>query len=454
MATGSFLVGAATSNSGKTTFTMGLLRILRRHGLEVQPYKCGPDYIDTMFHHLACGRESINLDTFMASDAHVTEIFNRYGNGADVRVVEGVMGIYDGYNKSQGSSAETAMLLDIPVILLINARQAAYTAAPQIYGFKHFNPRLKLAGVVFNMVASERHYNTLCSACHDVGVPCLGYMARNPQLIIPNRHLGLTISAREETESLIELAAQEVEKHVDLDRLLDIIHEDTVVTANYNIHADKSSSKDENPPNLNNGATHKTKIAIAQDEAFNFTYKANVDKLAETGVVTFFSPLRDAVLPQCDMLYLPGGYPELFALELSSNTSMRDSIKEYAERGGVVYAECGGFMYLCKDIDGAEMCDVLPLKATMQDAHLHLGYRYMLWHDQIIKGHEFHYSDIIPQKVPDNITVLQGQLSASGEAVPTPIYRYKNVIAGYTHWYWAEGGLFLNPPLIEVSCNI
>ena len=213
-ASSSFLIGAATSNSGKTTFTMGLLRALRDRGLKVQPYKCGPDYIDTMFHEMASGRESVNLDTYMASDEHVKEVFKRYGEDADVHIVEGVMGLFDGYDKSKGSSAEIAMLLDIPVILVVNAKSVAYSVAPLIYGFKHFNPKLKIAGVVFNMVASENHYTFLKQACEDAGVPCLGYMLRNRDLIIPGRHLGLTIEAREETEELIRLAAKEVEAHV------------------------------------------------------------------------------------------------------------------------------------------------------------------------------------------------------------------------------------------------
>lgn len=199
---------------------MGLLRALRNRGLNVQPYKCGPDYIDTMFHHMAAGRESVNLDTFMASEAHVREIFDRYGVDADVRVVEGVMGLYDGYDKSRGSSAEIAMLLDVPVVLVVSAKSVAYSVAPLIYGFKHFNPKLRIAGVVFNMVASESHYAHLKAACEDAGVQALGYLQRNENLVIPGRHLGLTISAREEMERLISLAAEEVEKHVDVDRLV------------------------------------------------------------------------------------------------------------------------------------------------------------------------------------------------------------------------------------------
>lgn len=218
----SILIAAATSNSGKTTFTMGLLRALRNHGLNVQPYKCGPDYIDTMFHEIASGNESVNLDTFMASEEHVKDIFHRYGTDADIRVVEGVMGLFDGYEKSKGSSAEIAMMLDIPVVLVVNAKSVAYSVAPLIYGFKHFNPKVRLAGVVFNMVASDNHFRFLREACDDAGVECLGYMQKNPELTIPGRHLGLTITAKEETESLINLAAIEVEKHVNLTKILSL----------------------------------------------------------------------------------------------------------------------------------------------------------------------------------------------------------------------------------------
>lgn len=215
-----FLIGAATSNSGKTTFTMGLLRALKRRGLNVQPYKCGPDYIDTMFHEMASGNESVNLDSFMSSAEHIKQVFDRYGKDKDVRVVEGVMGLFDGYDKSNGSSAEIAMMLGIPVILVVNAKSVAYSVAPLIYGFKHFNPDVKIAGVVFNMVASDNHFRFLEDACQDAGVPCLGYMKKNAELNIPGRHLGLTITAREETEHLINLAADEVERNVNIELLL------------------------------------------------------------------------------------------------------------------------------------------------------------------------------------------------------------------------------------------
>lgn len=181
------------------------------------------------------------------------------------------------------------------------------------------------------------------------------------------------------------------------------------------------------------------RIAVAHDEAFNFTYKANIDSLKSLGELTFFSPLRDNALPPCDLLILPGGYPELFLSQLSSNASMLESIRKYAEGEGRIYAECGGFMYLCQDIDGTPLCRVLPLHATMQNAHLHLGYRRMIWQDKEIRGHEFHYSEVLKDtEMPDTIGIEHLQFNAKGTSVSTPIYRYKNVIAGYTHWYWAE----------------
>ena len=194
-------------------------------------------------------------------------------------------------------------------------------------------------------------------------------------------------------------------------------------------------------------------ILIASDPAFNFMYRANVDAFRQIGSVHFFSPMRDGHLPSCDLLYLPGGYPELFLETLVGNQTMRAQIKDFAEKGGHIFAECGGFMYLCKEIDQHPMCGVLPLRATMQGARLHLGYRQMEWKPGLmVKGHEFHYSSIVdePQLSDDGaaadgtacdggrVTMCCGQSAASGRKVDTPVYRYKNVVAGYTHWYWAD----------------
>lgn len=187
----------------------------------MQPFKCGPDYIDTIFHHMASGNESLNLDTFMASAQHVRKIFSDYSQNADIAIAEGVMGLFDGYDGFHGSSAEIAIMLHLPVILIVNAKSMAYSVAPLIYGFKNFNKNLQIAGVVFNNVGSENHFRFLKSACNDAGVECFGYMAKNSELTIPGRHLGLTISERQEMNRIIEAAAKEIEKHVDIDKILE-----------------------------------------------------------------------------------------------------------------------------------------------------------------------------------------------------------------------------------------
>ena len=377
----------------------------------MQPFKSGPDYIDPLFHQLAAGVESVNLDTYMSSSAHVQRLFGHYGGDADVSVIEAAMGLFDGADGPRGSAAEVAEVLDVPVVLLVSAKAVAYSVAPLIYGFRHFNPRLRLAGVVFNFVASDRQLVTLRRACEDAGVPCLGFLPRNPDLVIPSRHLGLTLQERQKTEQLIVLAAQEVAAHIDLDRLLEGTYRTYRTNGANGLYGDNGS----------NGANglHFSRIAVARDAAFNFTYRANIDALRTLGEVSFFSPLQDAALPPCDLLYLPGGYPELFTEQLAGNKALREQIRAYAEAGGRVLAECGGFMYLCRDIDGQPMCGLLPYSATMQGARLHLGYRETVLNSITLRGHEFHYSTTVPE-------------------APTPFVHYKNIRAGYPHWYWAD----------------
>ena len=214
------VVGAASSGSGKTTFNMGLLRVLSKRGLRVQPYKCGPDYIDTQFHSLASGQTSVNLDTWLGSKEHVQSLYRSYGNEADVCVVEGVMGLYDGHNRMEGSSAEIAALLDIPVLLLVNARSTAYSVAPLIQGFAHFSLGVRVAGVVFNQVSSASHYQYLKEACQDIGVVCLGYIPYTKKLNVPSRHLGLTLGTQKRMDIQIEQTAELISQYVDVDSLL------------------------------------------------------------------------------------------------------------------------------------------------------------------------------------------------------------------------------------------
>ena len=210
------LIAATNSGCGKTTVTAGLLRTLHNRGLRVQPYKCGPDYIDTQYHQIACGVESVNLDTRFMSEQHLQEVFARYGEEMDVQVVEGVMGLFDGYDRWRGSTAEIARLLDIPVILIVNARSMAYSAAAIVHGFTTLWQDLRFSGVLFNQVGSERHASSLRQSCDDAGIPCLGCLPRQKELLMPSRHLGLSLEHRQEIETMIVRAAEMIENHLDL----------------------------------------------------------------------------------------------------------------------------------------------------------------------------------------------------------------------------------------------
>lgn len=412
-----FLIAAPSSNSGKTTLTLGLLRLLHNRGLQVQPFKCGPDYIDTKHHTLAAASQSINLDTFMMSADHVQSLFYKYD--ADISIVEGVMGLFDGADRMKGSSAEIAILLDLPVILVVNAKAMAYSVAPLLYGFKHFNPAVKIAGVIFNCVNTESHYRFLKEACEDVGVEPLGYVPVNDNIKIPSRHLGLNIA----DECDYDRIADHISKTVDVERLLEITTTTSSITQTY--HTPQTGT---------------LKIAIAKDEAFNFTYYENIEVLKQMGEVTFFSPVHDNVLPETDLLYLAGGYPELYLEALSGNTPMREKILDYCNNGGRVIAECGGMMYLGKSITDKEgnsypMAGFLDITTSMEQAKLTLGYRTVTINDRILKGHEFHYSTYNEER---DLLKIGEVHNAKGIKVNTPIYRQKNVTASYIHFYWGE----------------
>ncbi len=206
----SFLIAAPTSGSGKTTIARGLMALFRQQGFSVQPFKCGPDYIDTKFHTAVCGRPSVNLDTFMATSEHVRALFHRYGDDADICIVEGMMGLFDGYDRDRGSSAEIAQVLDIPVVLVVDARSAAYSMAPLLTGFLHFQPSLRFAGVIFNKVGSERHQLMLQQVADDLHISCLGFLPKSIDLEQSSRYLGLDFSQQPDSTALVQLLKQHV----------------------------------------------------------------------------------------------------------------------------------------------------------------------------------------------------------------------------------------------------
>ncbi|KAA1245880.1 cobyrinate a,c-diamide synthase [Aquimarina sp. RZ0] len=416
-----FLIAAPWSNSGKTTLTLGLARWLTNQGFKVQAFKCGPDYIDTIHHSRAAKKAAINLDTVMMPEEHVITLFNTYQQEADISIIEGVMGLFDGAVKDQGSSAALAKLLDIPVILVVNASSMAYTMAPILHGLKTFDPNVKIAGVLFNFIKTESHYSFLKDACDAVGIPSLGYIPPNNEITIPSRHLGLHI---EDTfETVVEKAASHIATHISIPQIIEVAKEI------------ERFQKEIGEKKLNSNKI----IAIANDEAFSFTYVENLKWLEDKGTIVYFSPVHDHKLPDADYIYLAGGYPELHLKKLSENKAMCTQIKAAADQGVIIYAECGGMMYLGKSIIDESgvaypMAQVFPFTTSMENKKLSLGYRKVVWNDLEIWGHEFHYSSVSND---DSISKIGHVFSAREKEVITKIYTYKNVYASYIHLYWA-----------------
>ena len=420
-----FLIAAPSSGSGKTTVARGLMALLTQKGYRVQPFKCGPDYIDTKFHEAVCGRPSVNLDTFMATPEHVRELFFRYGADADVCIVEGMMGLFDGYDRERGSSYEIARELGIPVVLVVDARSAAYSMAALLQGFLHFRDDIRFAGVIYNKVGSERHAQMLRQVCDDLRMPCLGCLPKSASLEQGSRYLGLDFSEKSESTALVSL----LEAHVNWQQLVGHAsqRDDSIVgnaSQRCSCHAEKRDL---------------LRVLIARnDESFSFIYQETIDSL---GDVTFFDPETDVPdLDNIDLLYLPGGYPEKHLEALVKNEACRRAIKDYAERGGRIIAECGGMMYLCRSIvtDEGEypMCGVLPYTITARkaDRKLSLGYRRFELDGREYRGHEFHYTQFLGE-TPKSIVQVY---NAKGEPVDTPVFKYKNVLASYTHLYSVE----------------
>ena len=408
----SFMIAAPTSGSGKTTIARGLMALLTSKGMKVQPFKCGPDYIDTKFHEAVCGRPSINLDTFMATPEHVCELFARYGSDADVCIVEGMMGLFDGYDRDKGSSAEIAQVLDIPVVLVVDAKSAAYSMAPLLSGFMNFRKEVRIAGVIFNKVGSEKHFNMLRQVCDDLGLECFGYLPKSSALEQNSRYLGLDFSETVNSQDLNHL----LEEHINWRQLL---------TFTKSLH-----------PCGGKRAELRRRLVVARNqESFSFIYQENIDRF---GNVTFFNPETEVPnLDDAGLLYLPCGYPEKHLEALVANKACRKAIKDYAERGGRIQAECGGMMYLCEKIvtDNGEypMCGVLPYSITARqcDLKLSLGYRKFVIDGKDYRGHEFHYTQFLGE-TPKSIVQVY---NAKGEPVDTPVLKYRNVLASYTHLY-------------------
>ena len=449
-----FLIAAPHSGAGKTTVTLGILRALRNRGLAVQPFKCGPDYLDPKLHTIASGKQSINLDRFMMDDKHLEELYTRYGNNADVLVTEGVMGLYDGSVKMEGSSADLAGLLQIPVIMVINAKAMAYSAAALLLGFKMLCPDVQIAGVIFNFVEHESHYKLLKEAAEDVGITSLRFLPANADIQIPSRHLGLKTGGDIDLETIIEQAAGHIQQYIDLDALMQITLK-PLNTATPSPLPDNSKPGKASLYNSNTaeGADHFTaipsdrikKILIANDEAFNFTYAENIAALSSIGEIAYFSPLKDTILPAADLIYLPGGYPELHLPALAANETLRNQLYNYHQHGGKILAECGGMMYLGNyivDEDGTAypMTGILDIATGMQLKKLSIGYKKVQIGQMELRGHEFHYSHFIEGSLtssqqPDQEIRIW---NARNELLERPFFKTHSILASYFHFYFGH----------------
>jgi cobyrinic acid a,c-diamide synthase len=432
------VIAGTASGVGKTTVTLGLITAIRRHGLTVQPFKVGPDYIDPSHHAQAAGRASRNLDSWMLSPGAVVELFERARGEADLALVEGVMGLFDGKSGGAeiGSTAHVAKIIGAPVVLVVDVGKAARSAAAVVLGFRRFDPDLQLAGVILNNVASPTHFQAVADPIErEAGVPVLGWLKRDPGWRAAERYLGL-VPAQERwlDEADLGRLADSLVATVDLNRLVEI-----AATARVPDPATRRLFPETTVP-------RRARIAVARDEAFSFYYEDNLDLLRAWGAeIVPFSPLRDTQLPPSTAgLYIGGGFPELFAEKLAANTALLSRVRQAARAGLPIYAECGGLMYVSEgltDQDGRphRMAGVVPGWTTIGPARLTLGYREvrarsdspLLKRGETVRGHEFHWS--VPTAPPSTDDAAYDLLGRDG-AIDG--HTRENVLASYIHLHF------------------
>jgi cobyrinic acid a,c-diamide synthase len=433
------VVAGVASGVGKTTIATGLMAALTAQGLRVQGYKVGPDYIDPTYHRAATGRASYNLDTWLSSPALVRQRFEAGMRDADIAIIEGVMGLFDGRKQTLGiaSTAEVAKLLNAPVLLVLDASHMGQSAAAIVYGFQHLDPHINIAGVIVNKVASADHEATIrLTIAEWTGVPVLGVLRRDASLTLPPRHLGLIPIA--ETSVDVQELGTVLKCSVDLDGIVHLAR-----TASLPPLLPSDASKDETTVAVSCGDIPSVRVGLALDNAFAFYYPETLEAFAKLGVeVVPFSPLADRELPNdLDMLYFGGGFPEVFAAQLADNHLMLASVRSAAQRGMLIYAECGGYMYLgkqCIDADHTshDLVGILPYTFQMGTERAQLGYREItLLRDTIIgragtrlRGHEFHWSHIVEPLLEEHAPYQVEESSKAREG-----YATETILASYIH---------------------
>jgi cobyrinic acid a,c-diamide synthase len=389
------VVAAPASGSGKTTIATGLMAALRRRGTTVAGFKVGPDYIDPGYHALATGRPGRNLDPVLVGEPRIAPLVAYGSDGAQLTIVEGVMGLFDGRTGTpgHGSTAQVAALLPAPVLMVVDVRGQGRSLAALLHGFRSFDPEVRIAGVVLNKVGSARHEQVCRDACVEVGLPVLGALRRDDALAAPSRHLGLVTTAEHAAAArVVARWADAVAAQVDLDAVMSL-----AATLPAQLRWDPAAE-------VVAGAGEPV-IAVAAGPAFTFGYPEHAELLAAAGAaVAPFDPLHESLPPGTAGLVLPGGFPECHAEALSANVALRAEVAALARRGAPVHAECGGLLYLCHSVDGTPMCGVLDAEATMTD-RLVLGYRdAVALRESVlhpvgarISGHEFHRTTVTPR---------------------------------------------------------
>lgn len=396
MALPRIVVAGTRSGVGKTTVATGLMAALTARGLRVSGHKVGPDFIDPGYHALACGREPRNLDAFMHGTDLIAPLFVHGAAGAEVAVIEGVMGLFDGRaGTDEASTAHVARLLDAPVLLVVDASSQSRSVAAEVHGFASFDPSIRIAGIVLNRVASDRHEQLLREALAPLRIPVVGVLRRSTAVATPSRHLGLVPVAerRPEALALIDALGRTAADGIDLDAVLRL--------------ARAAPGLDAEPwrpePHTKSG---RPVVAVAGGPAFTFVYTEHRELLAAAGAeVAEFDPLRDERLPEgAGAVYLGGGFPEVYAAELAANTALAGDLRSLAAGGGAIVAECGGLLYLCRELDGKPMIGLIDAEAEFTD-RLTLGYRTVRAASDgplgpqgtTARGHEFHRTTVRPR---------------------------------------------------------
>src|SRR3989338_2919375 len=451
------IFAATQSGSGKTTITLGVLLALRKMGLKVQPFKAGPDYLDPMHHSAVCARKSRNLDSWLMPPGAIRRLFAANAKGADISVIEGVMGLYDGFRDTEyGSTAHLAKILGAPVILVLNAASFSRSAAAIVLGCKEFDKKVNLSGVILNNIGSPNHYHFTKSAIEKkTKIPVLGFLPKDAGIKLPERHLGLVPAGEQSADTgLYARLGALVEKNIDVRGIIKISRQDSCrhceprrgeAISVFEIAS--SSQRIFGTPR--NDKTEVT-IALARDKAFNFYYQDNLDILESLGArLVEFSPLKDKSLPpDIDGMYIGGGYPELFSARLSANCRMREAVSGYAKKGLPIYAECGGLMYLVKRIvdfqgKGFPMAGVFNCAAVMANKLQALGYiEIEVRKDNIlsrkgdkIRAHTFHWSYL---KNLSKDTRFAYKVTKGKDRVYEDGLIKENVLASYAHLHFAS----------------